>query len=455
MDKKQLLLERIGRLNDAILFKRNTKHMYKDGVRTTNPTAHINYAEGNRANGRTWSEVVSGNPNQSLLDRTSTNINNWTNDPEEDIVKINATAVNNATMPSQYSEPSALDQATRNWLPVIHSGSRKTKKSVVPENKLNQQLITLSNKFTPLSDVQESSIPSKTITSSETQHNKGRKNLNKESPNMLRSKIIIIGDSHARGCSQEVKHNLGHSIEVQGIVKPGANMEVIVNTSTKNIGNLTKKDMVVVWGGSQDVGRNESELGLHRLKNFIENHSHTNFIVMSVPHRHDLDPNSCINDEVMVYNRKMKKYLKACENIQIIEVDSKRELFTRHGLHMNSKGKDQIAGKIAQTIKARLNKKKSGPIILKHREDLDIYSESTERIVEVTQKEINEPQLTIEEQGTVVIVEATQIEVKEPQSTPEVQASGTQDYKLPSKRTRKPPTTRHEDFLWLDRNPKH
>jgi predicted phosphodiesterase len=86
---------------------------------------------------------------------------------------------------------------------------------------------------------------------------------------MIQSKIIIIGDSHARGCSQEVKHNLDHRVEVQGIVKPGANIEVIVNTSTKNIGKLTKKDIVVVWGGTRDVGKNESEIGLHQIKNFV------------------------------------------------------------------------------------------------------------------------------------------------------------------------------------------
>jgi hypothetical protein len=56
------------------------------------------------------------------------------------------------------------------------------------------------------------------------------------------------------------------------------------------------------------------------------------------------------------------------------------------------------------------------------------------------------------------IVEVTQNEVKEPQSTPEEQACGTQDQKddkLPSKRARRPPTTRHEDFLLLDKNTKH
>ena len=102
---------------------------------------------------------------------------------------------------------------------------------------------------------------------------------------------------------------------------------------------------------------------------------------------------------------------------------------------MNSKGKEQIARKIAQTIKVMLNEEKSDPIMMKDREDQWINSEGTERIAEVTQNEDKEAQTTHEEQ-----------------------AGSNQDQKydkLPSKRARKPPTTRHEDFLWLDRNMKH
>ena len=190
---------------------------------------------------------------------------------QEDIVKINASASTNMTKPSQCRESSVCDQVNRNWIPVIHNGSKKTNKQVVSTTKLNCQLIRLSNRFTSLSNVQESTVPSETITLSEMQHNKGGGNYNKKTSNMIRNKIIILGDSHARGCSQEVKHNLGHSVEVHGIVKPGANTET-VNTSTKSIGKLTKKDVVVVWGGTRDVGKNETEKGLHQIKNFVENH---------------------------------------------------------------------------------------------------------------------------------------------------------------------------------------
>ena len=53
--------------------------------------------------------------------------------------------------------------------------------------------------------------------------------------------IIILGDNHARGCAQEVQHNPGRDFEVKERVKPGANTEIIVNTSPNITSKLTKK----------------------------------------------------------------------------------------------------------------------------------------------------------------------------------------------------------------------
>jgi hypothetical protein len=160
---------------------------------------------------------------------------------------------------------------------------------------------------------------------------KSKGDYNKKSSNKKQNKIIILGDGHTRGCAQEVQHNLGRNFEVQRIVKLGANMEVIVNTSPNIIRKFTKKGVVVVWGGTRDVGRNEMKKGLHQMKNFVSNHNQTNVIVMSVPCRYGLDPKSCVNDEVKVYNRKLKKHLKAFDNMRVLEVDTNKDLFTRHG----------------------------------------------------------------------------------------------------------------------------
>jgi lysophospholipase L1-like esterase len=142
-------------------------------------------------------------------------------------------------------------------------------------------------------------------------------------------------------------------------VKPGANLEGIVASPTSTTKKNKKKDVVIIWGGTRDIGRNELKKPLQQIRNFVQNHNQTNVIVMSAPHRHDLDSNACVNKEVTVYNRKLKKHLKAFDNTQVIEVDPQRELYTHHGLHMNQKGKEKMAKKVVLTIKSLLHKKKS------------------------------------------------------------------------------------------------
>jgi hypothetical protein len=53
-------------------------------------------------------------------------------------------------------------------------------------------------------------------------------------------------------------------------------MEEIINIRSKNRGQLTHKDVVVLWIGIWDVAKNESDEELHQIKNFVENHKKEN-----------------------------------------------------------------------------------------------------------------------------------------------------------------------------------
>jgi hypothetical protein len=69
-------------------------------------------------------------------------------------------------------------------------------------------------------------------------------------------KIIIIGDSHARGCTSGITYSLDEDSEVQGSVDPGTDVEIITNSAKVDIEHLTKQDVIVVWGGSKDMRKN-------------------------------------------------------------------------------------------------------------------------------------------------------------------------------------------------------
>jgi hypothetical protein len=166
----------------------------------------------------------------------------------------------------------------------------------------------------------------------------GGKHCNKKTSSIRRKhKIIISGDTHGRDCPPTVIYDLVNVFEVQRNIKARAGLMTITNTSKEEVKNLTKKEVVVVWGGTKEVGGNEATKGLSQLKDFARENNHTNIIQMSVPHRFDLHVNSCVNKEVEVFNRKLSTQMKAFKHTAFIKLDSNGDLFKKHGYHMNKK----------------------------------------------------------------------------------------------------------------------
>ena len=91
---------------------------------------------------------------------------------------------------------------------------------------------------------------------------------------------------------------------------------------------------------------NNSQDGLKHTANFVKMNSHTNIILISVPHWHDLSDWSFVNSDVTAFNRKLVKLLKPYKHVIVVKVDPDKKFFTRQGLHMNNLGKERIALKI-------------------------------------------------------------------------------------------------------------
>lgn len=112
---------------------------------------------------------------------------------------------------------------------------------------------------------------------------------------------------------------------------------------------------MVVWGGTEDVGKNKTQNSLLQLRNIVQNHKQTNIFVMSIPHRYDLPINSRVNNEIQVFSTKLRTQQKVSGNAFLTDVNSDRDQFTRPGLHLHSKEKEQSAKKM-NTRKGILNK---------------------------------------------------------------------------------------------------
>ena len=304
-----------------------------------------------------------------------------------------------------------------------------------------------------------------------------------------KNKIMVIGDSHARGCAAELKVHLGKDWEVQGFVCPGAGVDIISTALEREIKQLSTQDVAVVWGGSKDVGRNESQQAINRIQKFVETNEHTKVILMEAPHRHDLMQESCVNKEVKRYNTRMRKYMKNNKNVTVLEVNVNRSGFTTHGQHMNIKGKKLLAKRIAETIKRTVKVCTMEAIIMKEKDDPSIEDQVPGKVMdEVGEVKAQKKTADGVEEGrdsTVNKHDSTQVddgdkrrqENEDPgktmdgageggASTGRGNAStqvedgnnGKQENVIVTKalgRTRKTPVTRTDDFLWTVNCKKH
>jgi lysophospholipase L1-like esterase len=163
-----------------------------------------------------------------------------------------------------------------------------------------------------------------------------------------RHRVLLLGDSQVRGCADLLKSNLNNECGVIGFVKPGAKSSGILGINIDK--DISKDDVVVVCAGSNDIRNNNAKEGLRNIINFVKRNSHTNIIVMEVLHRHDLVDWSCVNKEVRLFNRHLAKRLKLYKHVSISSVNLDMQHFTRHGLHMNNRGKEKMCQQIAELV---------------------------------------------------------------------------------------------------------
>jgi hypothetical protein len=273
---------------------------------------------------------------------------------------------------------------------LFHPLSRGTSAKVAPRTEPRQnnliQVIPIANKFEILAnmnDSNETEYPTNVWTASNITSRKHKTKDQKMTQRSLqkshgnnnlgrrRQRVLLLGDNHARKCASDLQHNLGHHFEVTSFVKPGATMEEIVSSSSESVKSLNRKDVLIVWGGSNDISRNNTKEAIDQLCNFIKEETTVNRVIMKAPLRHDLMPSSCVNNEVLKFNRQIEKRMKPYANTKLFDTDLDRSYYTTHGQHLNSSGKDLIINKLAILIKNVLVEKQPNPIQLPWKELID------------------------------------------------------------------------------------
>jgi hypothetical protein len=91
-------------------------------------------------------------------------------------------------------------------------------------------------------------------------------------------KIMVIGDSHYREYAKIISDYLGGKYVVTGMIKPGAGALDILTLTNSRYRHLTRRDVIIVQAGSNDVYRNNAKLALTQIVNFYEELSNVNII---------------------------------------------------------------------------------------------------------------------------------------------------------------------------------
>jgi hypothetical protein len=118
--------------------------------------------------------------------------------------------------------------------------------------------------------------------------------------------------------------------------------DTLIKTAYSEINSLTKKDALILWGGSNDVGNNNSKAGLRNISHVVKNNSHTNIVMMGDPHRFDLPDTLCVNKEVDSFNNKLTKIVKPFKLSVLLKFEQNREHFARHGMHLKPQVRHQL-----------------------------------------------------------------------------------------------------------------
>ena len=139
------------------------------------------------------------------------------------------------------------------------------------------------------------------------------------------------------GCN--LKPLLSKNYELYSAAKPGSSSSELNETAKEEISQPSHEDVIVIYSGSSDYELNEFSLTLQNIANFIQTNKHTNITLINVPLRYDLPNSTSVNNSISIFNRKLKKLIKAFPHTSFLETENNRNLVTNHGLHLNKTGK--------------------------------------------------------------------------------------------------------------------
>lgn len=159
--------------------------------------------------------------------------------------------------------------------------------------------------------------------------------------------IKLISSSQGRGVAM-LLNNQSKFINATSTVKPGALMNEILSTSC-----FRNEDAVVVLGGGNDVSIGEGDSVVTNLSNFLDSQKDLDIkiIICGILNRYHVVPENIIDLTILSLNNKIAELCCRYKNVKFLSTANiPRVYFTKHGQHLNIKGKSWIADNIANLL---------------------------------------------------------------------------------------------------------
>lgn len=174
-------------------------------------------------------------------------------------------------------------------------------------------------------------------------------------------KTLICADSHGKDLVWNLNQYSQVSSNMYAFITPGGKSKQILQAEKIIKEISTEKDSLVIMCGTNDVARNEAEEAVNSIRATLDQVKRNKVFLIDIPHRHDLVHWSCVNNEIQKTNSILKDLSQNYKNVTLIEASqAERHHHTRHGMHLNTRGKKWLAGQI---IKAMQGGKSSSELL--------------------------------------------------------------------------------------------
>ncbi|KAG8262997.1 hypothetical protein J6590_042799 [Homalodisca vitripennis] len=242
-----------------------------------------------------------------------------------------------------------VNQIVRASATVDYPGNIQNKSSLQSPNKINSL---------PTHKYIETNVP--TIITTERRHKikKNRHSFKTSIPNSKR--IIINGDSHTRHITGLVRELTDSATSIGGVCMPGARLLDIIKLNQSSPGPGPRCEVLIA--GTNDLAVGAQRNIYRHLEEFIAaRQADAEFLIATLPHRHDLHPDLPVHDETVLVNAYIEE-LAARYNARVLNLGGiGRKFFTRHGQHLTMRGKRLLARMIVRVASERPLKTAGAP----------------------------------------------------------------------------------------------